>query len=268
MKDKYLWFTDTHLNRVNPLKKLLFIHHIIKEDPKAVFFTGDISSGLTLYYDLYLLATFIRCPIYFVLGNHDYWYSDFKTIENKIKSLQEIFPNLIWLTKSDIIHLNNDVALIGDEGWYDGYNGDNNYLKFTLDQIAVKEFRELKTIEERLAHWRMLSAQSNARIEQKLTKALDQGYKTVYILTHFPPWKEATRDRGTILEQFWLPYNTNMKLGESIERIMRSRPRQKAFVLSGHTHCDSFIHVSPNIECKVNQNKHFGWMRNEELMFI
>ena len=71
-KFKYLWFTDLHLNRVSPIKKILFINHIIKENPKAIFLTGDISNGMILYYDLYLLARFIKCPIYFILGNHDY----------------------------------------------------------------------------------------------------------------------------------------------------------------------------------------------------
>ena len=221
-----------------------------------------------LYYDLYLLATCVRCPIYFVLGNHDYWTSSIDKIHDKIRKLCKQFPHLIWLSQSDVIPLNNEVAIIGDEGWFDGRNGNTDYLKLTVDQYMIEDFRKYKTIDEKLECWRNMALKSSFNIEAKLHKALELGYKTVYILTHFPPWIEATRDRGTILEKFWLPYNTNIKLGQTIENIMCKRLQSKVIVLCGHTHCDSTIHVSANVECKVNTNKHFGWLRNEELMFI
>jgi hypothetical protein len=46
MKDKYLWHTDTHLDKVNPINKMRFVHYIRKENPKALFLTGDISNGI------------------------------------------------------------------------------------------------------------------------------------------------------------------------------------------------------------------------------
>lgn len=266
-KLKFLWFTDTHLNRVSPIKKLLFIKHIIKENPQGIFLTGDISCGAFLYYDLYLLATFIKCPIYFVLGNHDYWYSNFKSIEKDVTKLCKKFKNLIWLSKSDPILLNKDVAIIGDEGWYDGYNGNNQLLKFTFDQYLIKDFQSL-SFDERLVSWRNLAKESNIRLEEKLQKAIDLNCKTIYLLTHCPPWKEATRDEGTILEKFWLPYNTNIQLGIMIEKIMKKKLTFKTIILCGHIHQDVTIHVSSNIECKVNTNKFFGWFRNEEIIYI
>lgn len=45
MRDKYLWFTDTHLDKVTPWKLFRFIRHLIKENPKGIFLTGDISNG-------------------------------------------------------------------------------------------------------------------------------------------------------------------------------------------------------------------------------
>jgi len=268
MKSKYLWFTDLHLNRVSPIKKVLFINHIIKEKPKAIFLTGDISNGMILYYDLYLLARFIKCPIYFILGNHDYWNSSIEKTHNKVKLLCDKFPNLIWLSEQDFIELNEDVAVIGDEGWFDGRNGNTDYLKLTVDQYFIEDFRHYKSMDEKLEHWRKMSFESSLKIKDKLQKALNKGYKTVYILTHFPPWVEATRARGTFLEKFWLPYNTNVKMGQTIEQVMKNRLKSKVIVLCGHIHADTIIHVSSNIECKVNKDKIFGWLRNEELLFI
>lgn len=268
MKSKYLWFTDTHLNNVLPWTKALFIRNIIKEKPKGIFLTGDISNGLTTAFNLKLLAKFIDCPIYFVLGNHDYYFSSIYDTHAKIKKICEKYKNLIWLTESDVISLTDEVALIGTEGWYDASIGKPQYLRYTLDRLLISDFRKIPLLSEKIQMFKDLASNSCTILSNKLHKALEQGYKSIYILTHFPPWKEATRDEGTIMEPFWLPYNVNLRLGKTIEDIMVDHKKRNVTVLSGHTHTDSWIHVSRNIECKVNKAKYYGNTRNEEHIFI
>lgn len=268
MKDKYLWYTDTHLDKVAPWTLIRFIHHIVKQRPHGVFLTGDISTGPTLCFHLRLLAKYIKCPIYFVLGNHDYHFTDIETQHQKLKVMCNEVKNLIWLTDSPVIDLNHEVALIGTEGWYDAQLGNPDYLKWTLDWMLTKDFRQLPSMKERVDAFRALAEKSCHLLEDKLEKALAQDFKTVYILTHFPPWKEATRDEGTILEKYYLPYNVNLGLGQMIERVMLDRKKRNVTVLAGHTHCDAWIHVSRNIECKVNKAKYYGYLRNEEHIFI
>ena len=267
-KFKYLWFTDTHLNNVLPWTKALFIKNLIKERPKGIFLTGDISNGLTTTFNLKLLAKFVKCPIYFVLGNHDYYFSSIEETHNKIRKMCKQYPNLIWLTESDIVGLTNEVALIGTEGWYDASIGEPDYLRYTLDWRLIKDFKKTQFMSERLDMFRQLADKSCSIISDKLNKALEQGYKTIYLLTHYPPWIEATRDAGTIMEKFWLPYNVNFRLGRTIEDVMVNHKKRNVTVLSGHTHCDAWIHVSRNIECKVNKAKYYGNTRNEEHIFI
>lgn len=268
MKDKYLWYTDTHLDKVAPWTLARFISHIISEKPKGVFLTGDISTGPLLCPHLKLLARFIKCPIYFVLGNHDYHFIGIEKQHENIRAACKKYDNLVWLTESDIIDLNHEVALIGAEGWYDARLGNPKYLKYTLDWLLTPDFRKLPNMEARVEAFREISNKSNQLLEEKLHKALEQGYKTIYLLTHFPPWKEATRDVGKYLEKFWLPYNVNLNLGQMIEEVMADRKKRNVTVLAGHTHTDAWIHVSRNIECKVNKAKYYGYVRNEETIFI
>lgn len=268
MKDKYLWFTDTHLDKVPPWALIRFIAHIIKENPKGVFLTGDISTGLLIDWHLKMLATFVKCPIYFVLGNHDYHFSSIEKTHEKIRKLKQDFPNLIWMTEAGVVHLSDEVALIGTEGWYDANNGKPEYLKFTFDWFLTEDFRNLPSMEERIELWRKMADQSAHDLVDKIEKAIEQGYKSIYVLTHFPPWREATRDVGTILEQFWLPYNVNIRLGKALEKAMESHKKRYITVLAGHTHTDCWIHVSRNIECKVSKAKYYGELRNEEHIFI
>lgn len=268
MKQKYLWYTDTHLDKIAPWTKISFIRRIVKEKPQGVFLTGDISNGLLLKFDLALLAKMVDCPIYFVLGNHDYHFSSFDNIHDTVKELCYKYPNLIWMSDSDIVPLTNQVALIGTEGWYDARIGEPAYLKATLDWMLIKDFKDLPSMSDRIKGFRALAQKSADFISDKLEKCLEQGYKNIYLLTHFPPWKEATRDVGTLMEKFWLPYNVNLTLGTTIEGSMVNYPKRHLTVLSGHTHTDAWIHVSRNIECKVNSAKYYKFIRNEEHIFI
>jgi predicted MPP superfamily phosphohydrolase len=268
MKDKYLWYTDTHLDKVAPWTLVSFIRHIVKENPKGVFLTGDISTGPFLCWHLKLMAKFIKCPIYFVLGNHDYHFTSIEKQHKNIRKMCKEYTNLIWVTESDVIDLNHEVCLIGAEGWYDAQLGNPKYLKATLDWFLTKDFKKLSNMSERVEKFRELASESASLLEDKLEKALSQDYKTIYVLTHFPPWKEATRDEGTFLEKYYLPYNVNLKLGQMIERVMKERKKRNVTVLAGHTHTDCWIHVARNIECKVNKAKYYGYVRNEEHIFI
>lgn len=268
-KKKYLWCTDTHLDKVATLTKAGFIRRISRENPAGLFLTGDISNGIMTCWDLKILASYINCPIYFVLGNHDYHFAS--SIENRnddIRKLCSQEKNLIWMPDQDVIGLNDEVALIGVDGWYDAAIGDPKWLRYTVDWILIDSLRKLPNMSARVSAFKELSERSCELMEKKLNKALDLDYKQIYIMTHFPPWKEATRDVGTMMEAFWLPYNVNLRLGQTIERVMQDRHKRHVTVLAGHTHTDCWIYVTRNIECKVNDAKYYWRLRNEEMIFI
>jgi len=267
-KKRYLWLTDTHLDKVFPWTLARFILHIIKEDPAGIFLTGDISNGLLTCWHLKLLARFIKCPIYFVLGNHDYFFHSLDGMHAKIRKLCAEHSNLIWMTEAGIIKLNDEFALIGTDGWYSAENGNPEYLRFTFDWFMTEDFRRMPSMNARIDKWRAMADWSALDIMGKLEGAIAQDYKNIIILTHQPPWIEATRDVGTILEKYWLPYNTNIRLGKVIERVMGAHKKKHATVLSGHCHTDNWIYVSRNIECKVQRAKYFGSLRNEEVIWI
>lgn len=266
-KDEYLWYTDLHLDKIFPWTFVRFIRHIIKVNPKGVFLTGDISNGWLLPYHLRILVNFIKCPIYFVLGNHDLHFSSIDKVHGKIRSLCKEFSNLIWLTEADVIGLNDEVAIIGAEGWYDAELGNPNYLRATLDWFLTKDFRQLPTWNDRINAFRKLSDESVVILEKKLEEAIKQKYKTVYILTHIPPWKNATNYEGTFFERYHLPYNVNLRLGKMIERFAMNKD-MNIVVCAGHIHSDRWIRVANNIECKVNKAKYYGLIRKEEHIFL
>lgn len=250
---KYLWYTDTHLDRVNPVTLLRFVSSINREHPNGVFITGDISNGAVLNLHLKFLAQRVECPIYFVLGNHDYWTSGFKKKRDEVGELCEKHSNLHWVSNEGPIHLNDEVALVGVEGWYDASLGDQRYLFSTLDWLFIEELKRASGLHKRIEIFKEAAEESCRGAEEKIKIALDSGHKSVYLLTHFPPWKEATRDEGTPLERFWLPYNVNATLGKTLENIMKDRNKKHLTVLTGHTHDPRYIRVARNIDCQVGE---------------
>jgi predicted phosphohydrolase len=200
-----------------------------------------------------MLAKTVDCPIYFVLGNHDIWFSSFEERYQQIRDLCKEYPNLIWMSEADVTALNDEVAIIGTDGWYDAEIGEPKYLKYSLDQFLIQDIRKLPYLDSKIEKFRSLADISCKQLINKLEKALELDYKTVYILTHMPPWKEATRDESSLLKDFWLPYNTNIRLGNAIEEVMQSRKKRNVVVLSGHTHHPEFIRISRNIHCQVGK---------------
>jgi len=265
---RYAWLSDTHMNiSALPFLKRLHVLSLKRSGADGVFITGDISSGRWIESDLRFLAKHFSGPIYFVLGNHDYHGRHMASVHDDIRRVCQDYPNLIWMTEAGVVSLSPDVALIGAEGWYDAQFGDPELLRWTTDWFQTFDFLHLEDHHKRLEMWRKMSAASADHISHNLERALDD-HKTVYVLTHFPPWKEATRDVGTAFENFWLPYNTNCALGAAIERTVGGRKKKRVVVLAGHTHTPCRVRVTNTIECVVAGASYFGKVRPEETIII
>jgi predicted phosphohydrolase len=265
---RYAWLSDTHMNlSALPFLKRLHVLGLERMGADGVFITGDVSSGNWIESDLRFLTNHFSGPIYFVLGNHDYHGRHIASVHDDIRRLCQQHSNLIWMTEAGVVSLNEDVALIGAEGWYDAQHGDEGLLKYTTDWFRTFDFLHAGDHSDRISMWRRMASESADRVSRDLEAAL-QTHKTVYVLTHFPPWKEATRDVGTLMEKFWLPYNTNCVMGEAIERVVDGRRKKRVVVLAGHTHTPCRVRVTNSIECVVAGASYFGKVRPEETVII
>lgn len=266
-RKKYLRFSDLHLNLFSSISINFLIKKIKKENPEGVFITGDISSGPSLEFYLIKLAKNIKCNIYFVLGNHDYHKKSIQDVHETVKNICLSYKHMHWLTNSDPISLNSEVAIIGTEGWYDAKHGDPRWLRFTTDWILIEDFTKCKTLTERIEKFQDLSRISANIISDKLNKAL-LTHKTVFVLTHFPPWIDAVRDKGGMFENFWLPYNTNTIMGNEIEKIMKNKNKKQCIVLAGHTHSETWVRISRNIDCHVIKSSYVGLIARMDHIYI
>lgn len=261
-QQKYLWLTDTHLLPYNRRKML---NSILDRKPAGVFLTGDISnSSQTLIGDLTFLGERVGRPLFFVMGNHDRHFSSFAKTNQAVRELCQRHPNLIRMDEAGIIPLNEHTCVIGAEGWYDAKRGDTRFLKITFDHFLIDEFRVLPSMEAKIEMFRALAKKSAEQLSSLLEEAMET-YKTVFLLTHFPPYPEADRAQGSLMEAFYRPYNTNNVLGEKLEEVMAKYKKRHLIVLCGHTHSPVQIFRSRNIEVRVGRGSYTHLSEDETI---
>lgn len=265
--DNYLWLTDTHFNFVSRPKLVEFFLYLKSKSPAGIFLTGDISTGPHIVHHLQWMSKIVDVPIYFVLGNHDYYRSSFLETEKAINTLCQRNDNLFYLTNSIPISLNEHVAIIGDDGWYDaGWRDPFTSLVFIWDFFFIKDFRALFHTYERMELVRQRARKAANHISYDLRKAF-KDHSTVYLLTHFPPWPESIDKWGGLVEKFWMPYNSCKVMSDAIQATMEGLPDKNLIVLAGHTHRARVEQITHNIELRVGTAQH-NVCKIEDTIFI
>jgi len=247
---KALWYSDLHLNFLSEKKLTLFIDSIISRNPDLVWLTGDITTGKKLIEHLELLVNRLPFPIYFIIGNHDYWGSSIEQTHENIRELVKKYPGrLFWVSDKLSLPFSESTVLIGNEGWYDAMLGWPRHLVFTWDWFHISNFRALGCC-KRITSFQKVAADFTSKMRESLLSALNT-HDHVYAMTHIPPWAEATHDVGTFFGWFWLPYNVSVKMGMMFKEVMEQFPNKKLTVLCGHTHSKKSVQISGNINCHV-----------------
>jgi len=242
------WLTDIHLNFVRSELRRQFYSAIEQGQPDAVLIGGDIAEAPDVVECLHEIESAIDKPIYFVLGNHDFYRSSIADVSARVSSVAT--PNLVWLTGSGVQLLNDSIALIGDDGWADGRLG--NYAASTLflnDFLLIGEFAELNKA-ERLVLLNELADAAAARIRTKLHEACSVRPRVI-LLTHVPPFHEATWHEGRTSDDDWLPHFGSKVMGDTIIEVMDQYPQCRVEVLCGHTHGAGLVQIRPNVIAKT-----------------
>lgn len=139
---RIVWITDIHLDFVadsNQIEK--FCQSIVEVNPDVVLIGGDIAVAATIEESLLLLAKHLQRPIYFVLGNHDFYKGSIAGVRAKIAQLTRRASQLRWLSNSGVIELTPQTGLLGHDGWADGRLGNRIRSEVVLnDYWLIQEF--------------------------------------------------------------------------------------------------------------------------------
>lgn len=240
------WSSDIHLNHA-PLRAWdAWMAKINQAAADALLITGDLSEADDVVFQLRRLAESLPMPIYFVLGNHDFYGSSIASTRRNIASLARDLRSLCYLTDSAAIELSPNHFLVGEDGWGDGTEGDYENSPVRLnDFVAIKDFRRVEPVTwQRLM--REQGGESASRLQRKL-EALPESAVEALVATHVPPFRESCWYEGQTTDDHWAPFFVCGQVGKVLRQFASARPETRVTVVCGHTHHAGTAEILPNL---------------------
>jgi hypothetical protein len=244
------WLCDIHLNFLDIGRRVAFYEQLRAVGADAFLVGGDIAEAPGLSSYLEELAVGLGVPVYFVLGNHDFYRGSIARTREKAQKLSVDIPNLHWLPAAGLVPLSDECGLVGHGCWGDGRLGD-----FWGSRVQLNDFRLIKELRgfgaaERLALLHHLGDESASFLRGTLVEAFAR-YEKVICVTHVPPLLETSwcgRDQS---DAEFLPFFACQAAGEVVNEIAAARPDRHLTVLAGHTHMAASKLVRPNLELHI-----------------
>jgi len=240
------WLTDIHLNFVPLLEIAAFAAQIRAQFPDAILISGDIGEAPSLVAYLRLLDELLPMPMYFVLGNHDFYGGSIEAVRAQVTALSQEGHFLRWLSAGGVVELAPNTALIGHDGWADGRLGDfANSDVLLSDYVVIDELKRLP-LDELLTRLNRLGDEAAAYFREWLPLAC-KSHRNVIVLTHVPPFRDACWYDGEISDDNFLPHFASLSTGEALRAVMEAHPDNQCTVLCGHTHGGGEVQILPNL---------------------
>ncbi len=252
------WLTDLHLNFLAYAQVDEFLGRLESLEVDGFVVTGDISEARELARMLGQIAERIPRPVYFVLGNHDFYHGSIREVRTMATACarDSAAGRLHYLsTMSEAVELTLGAALVGHDGWADARSGD-----YERSQVMMNDYR---LIAELAAHgkrdrWPILKAlgdEAAQHIRRLLPQALER-FEHVLLATHVPPLREACWHEGHPSDDEWAPHFTCQAMGDAVLAIMRDFPQRQLTVLCGHTHSPGECRPLPNVHIFTGEAKY------------
>lgn len=252
MTHRLLWATDVHLDHLrSPQAALEFGRALSREEPlaKGLIITGDIAEASSIEHTLRDLAAGFARPVYFVLGNHDYYGGSFDAVDAAVGATSRTSPGLCWLHTDDV-RLSDTTVLIGLNGWYDARYGNRNTDLQLTDFVRIRELFAAQD-EGREVLLRVCAARADAQaraFEQRLEALAQlQQLRHVLVATHVPPFQAAAWHEGRPSDEQWAPFFSNKALGDVLVACAERHEGVKYTVLCGHTHGSGVYRARDNL---------------------
>lgn len=240
------WATDIHLNFLGPQGRMDFFDSIVAEQPDAVVITGDIAEAPSLTFHLEEMHRAVQRPLYYVLGNHDFYFGSIETVRHMVGGRNDHTPALTYLSDEQGLELAPGIGLVGVDGWGDGRYGDYWRSPVRLnDQVCIGDFQGLDR-KEVLEKLHRLGEQEADCLRTRLSRVV-RLYPRILVLTHVPPFKEACWYEGRMGNDDWLPFFTCKAVGDVLLEAAGQHPECDLTVLCGHTHHSGVVHMLSNL---------------------
>lgn len=262
------WATDIHLDCTVDAQSCVAALVKAAGDADCLLISGDLSIAPALTKHLRLLDSLAERPVYFILGNHDFYFSDVSTVRRAVVDTCRNSNFLCYLSHVPFIRIDTNVALVGHDGWYDAGNGNIEHSRLIMnDWIRIKDYssalRNTPTGVEIFKNEIANVARSICQVGMKhiadgIKAAVREKNETIIVVTHVPPFTESyvSNEKKPMGLQDALPWYTSKMMGDMLLRAAQSLPHVKFKVFSGHVHSQFKGNILPNLEVRVGKSEY------------
>lgn len=252
---KTIWLTDIHLEFLDNTGFNRFMQELCDKNADAILISGDIAQALTIEKHLLKMDQSLPLPIYFVLGNHDYYHGSISGVRSAVKRMSNESSRLNWLNVSGAVYLSPKTCLVGHDGWCDARLGDYYHSSVMLnDFLLISELSGLSR-DKLLQRLNRLGDEAAEHFKKVLPEALKSA-EHIVVLTHVPPFLEAAWYNGKYCEPDWLPFFSCKVVGDILIETMKKHQDKRMTVLCGHTHGGGSSQVLPNLMAFTGQARY------------
>ncbi len=245
------WCSDIHLDMADGYIVRRFVATLIESEPDAVLITGDIATGTMIADEIVEFSDAVGVPVYFVLGNHDYYGRSIEAVRDELRELTSSELLVNWLPATGTVHLGGGTVLMGHGCWADGRSGTgivNSPIRMN-DEQQIEDLAacvDRTSLASRVAG---LAEEGNAHLHEELNK-LGPEVRNVVVATHAPPFEQACMYEGQPSEPDSLAHFCNGSLGKMLEQ-QASQMERSLTILAGHTHNRAMLRPASNLEVHV-----------------
>ena len=243
---KLAWLTDPHFDMLNTEQLRELVETWSTRTVDGLLITGDIADGENLLPVLTLLDEKLPYPIWFILGNHDYYGTSIQLQREAVRQWCDSTRDTTWLANASYIGLSKNTALLGHGGRADGGYGD-----FHGSEIGLNDYRLISDLtgHDKVELARRLSdlgRDAAETIERQLTGAF-QSHSHIILATHVPPFIESCWYQGQATVNEWTPHFSCKAVGDCLRDLAKSYPEHSIHVYCGHTHSSGVAQIEPNL---------------------
>jgi 3',5'-cyclic AMP phosphodiesterase CpdA len=244
------WLTDIHLDFVDAAGRARFAAELAATPVDAWLIAGDIATAPTLVDHLRHLADAAGAPVWFVLGNHDFYRGSLAGVARAVSELVAGDGRLLWLTHAPPQRPARGIAVVGDDGWADARLGNALATPVLLNDFVLIEELTGHSRPELVRTLNALGDAAAARLAPKLAEAARDA-REVVVITHVPPFREATWHEGAHSDDDHLPWFSCRASGEVLLAAAAAHPDVRFRVLCGHSHGAGECRPAPNLEVRT-----------------
>src|SRR5690349_15085332 len=153
---------------MRPLALRAFYDRVAAEKPQVLLVTGDIGESDSVARFVTELAEI--APIYFVLGNHDYYRSSIASVRAEVQRLDD---RATWLPALPPLRLTERTAMLGIDGWGDARCGDLESKVELSDWTLIDDFRRTRDRAARIELLQRLGANEARALRDRLAEVDD-----------------------------------------------------------------------------------------------